>query len=349
MKEKKTTVILRRVIFVLLMVLILGFVANVFERKSLYGEWNYTLKVGGFSNLPENSVNVVGVGSSHMYCTLNPAYIYEHTGDSYYVLATQQQPVEATYYYVKEALEQQAPDVVIIEAYMFLKNIEAVKEGVAHDAVDPFPDGINKWKMIAEMNTEDAKENYYFNFLKYHTRWKELTRSDFSFQYKKKTDPFRGFVFLTGVKENTCAQLNYNDVEEKALTERNLTYLKRTVDLIREHGSEPMVLLAPYDTAADDLGQIKSLGAFCCSEEVPFLDLNAVYDRLGVDNTADYYDGGHFNVYGAEKASLFIANFVEEHFELSEKDAENDPQWREDLKYYVEKRQNLHPALPDAE
>lgn len=344
MKEKKTAVILRRVIFVVLLALALIFTAKVFERKTLYGEWNYTFKIGGFSNLPENSVNVVGVGSSHMYCTLDPVHIYEQTGDSYYVLATQQQPVEATYYYVKEALEQQSPDVVIIEAYMFLQDTGAVDEGVAHDAIDPFPDNINKWKMIAEMNTEDAKENYYFNFIKYHTRWKELTNSDFDFRYEMQTDPLHGFVFLTDAKESTCTQLSYAGVEAKALTERNLTYLKRTVELIREHGSEPMVLLAPYNTAADDLAQIKTLSTFCHSEGIPFLDLNVEYNQLGIDNASDYYDGGHFNVYGAEKASRYIADFVDAHFELSEKNAEYDALWQEDIACYREKKANSEKA-----
>ncbi|MBE6920596.1 MAG: hypothetical protein E7468_03415 [Ruminococcaceae bacterium] len=336
--KKKIAVIIRRAAFVCLLVLILTFTAEVFERKTLYGEWNYTLKVGGFSNLPEHSVNVVGVGSSHMYCTLNPVHIYEQTGDSYYVLATQQQPVEATYYYVKEALEQQSPDVIIIEGLMYLNYSGAVQEGVAHDAIDPFPDDLNKWKMIGEMNTEDAKENYYFPFLKYHTRWKELTKADFDFSYKCKTDPLHGFVFLKESKPNTCTQLSYEDAELGILAERNLEYLQKTVELVREHGSQPMILLAPYSTAIEDLAQIKALSVFCCEERIPFLDLNIVYNELGIDNDIDYYDEGHLNVYGAEKASRYIANFVDTHFELSDKNSKYDEHWQEDIAYYHDKK-----------
>lgn len=325
-------------IFVVVLVIILVFTMTVFERKTLYGPWNYTLKVGGFTNLPENSVNVIGVGSSHMYCTLNPVYIYEQTGKSYYVLATQQQPVEATYYYVKEALEQQNPDVVIIEGLMYLQEDDVVTEGVAHDAIDPFPNNTNKWKMIAEMNTEGAKENYYLNFMKYHTRWKELTKGDFDFAYKMQTDPMRGFVFLTQVKANTCMQLSYEEVNAAQLPDRKIHYLQKTVELIRECGSEPLILLSPYDTAVDESSKIKALNELCTNLEVPFLDLNSEYNNLGIDNAKDYYDGGHFNVYGAEKASRYIADYIENNFILSAEKAENSTGWQDDIAYYYENR-----------
>ena len=207
-----------------------------------------------------------------------------------------------------------------------------------------FPNNANKWNMIAEMNTEDAKENYYINFMKYHTRWKELTRGDLDFEYKTQTDPMRGFVFLTQVKANSCTQLSYEEVKATKLPDRNLQYLQKTVELIRECGSEPLILLAPYDTAVDDLSKIKALSGFCNDLEVPLLDLNSQYNNLGIDNVADYYDGGHFNVYGAEKASQYIAEYIESHFELSPEKAKNATGWQDDIAYYHEKRNIDNPV-----
>jgi len=344
MKIKKAAVICRRIIFIALIIGILIHMAPIFERKTLNDQWNYTLKVGGFANEPESSIDIVGVGSSHLYCTLNPVYMYSKTGLSSYVLATQQQPVEATYYYVKEALEQQSPDVVIIEAFMYLRSAGTATEGVAHDATDPFPDNLNKLNMIHEMAAEGEKENYYFNFMKYHTRWKQLNKTDFERKYESETDPFHGFVFLTNAKENTCTAVSYDNVTETPIDAKSLEYLEKTVKLIRDSGSKPMILIAPYANAQMEAEKSKYLHSYCEANGIAILDMNLEYDSLGIDNKTDFFDGGHLNVSGAEKASLRIASFITENFGVSRNDTAKDL-WQADITYYYSKK----PALITAE
>ena len=331
---KKILLAARRILFVFLVVCIIANMSLIFERKSIYTQWNYTAKVEGYANEPKDSVDVIGVGSSHMYCTVNPVHIYEQTGAEYYVLATQQQPVEATYYYVKDALECQPADVVIIEAFMYFKADTPVAEGVAHDAVDPFPDNFNKLKMISALDVEDEKANYYFSFLKYHSRWKSLNKKDFLRAYENKTDPYHGFVFLTKAKKNKCKSVTYDGVKEKPLADGKLEYFKKTVELVREMGASPMVLISPYSNAKKNLGKIVFISNLCEEMDVPFLDMNVEFDNTGIDNMTDFFDPGHLNVYGSEKASLYIAEFVEKNFELTPGDTDTDELWQKDIAYY---------------
>ncbi len=333
MQLKKVLRYFRRALFLLLLLSILVYVSQVFERKSLDSAWNYTLKVGGFQNEPENSFQIMGFGSSHMYCTMNPLYIYEKTGVRSYVLATQQQPVEATYYYIKEAFETQSPDVVVIEAYMYLLDKTPATEGVAHDAVDPFPTGANKLKMIHVMDTVDGKQNYYFNFLKYHTRWKDLTQSDFDDSYKKQTDPMHGYVFLTESAPNNNAQLDYTNTEEVPLDSVNLEYLRKTIELVQDNGSEVLLLLSPYEMTQEN-GRAKALHRFAAEENVRILDMNLCYNEMGIDNATDFYDASHFNVNGSEKASLYLTQYLQEYFTLTERNVEDVAQWQADLEEY---------------
>lgn len=337
MQLKKVLRCLRRALFLLLIVCVLLRVSQIFERKSLDSAWNYTLKVGGFQNEPSDSFQVLGFGSSHMYCTMNPLYIYEQTGIRSYVLATQQQPVEATYYYIKQAFETQSPDVVVLEAYMYLLDKTPATEGVAHDAVDPFPVSINRLQMIREMDTVDGKENYYFNFLKYHTRWKELKQSDFDDSYREETDPMHGYVFLTEYVTNENAQLDYSGIEEAPLDEENLEYLRKTIELIRENGSEVLLLLSPY-TMTQENARAKALHSFAAEENVLLLDMNLCYNEIGIDNASDFYDASHFNVNGSEKASLYLTNYIFEHFSITERAVDDAAQWQADLAEYHSKK-----------
>ncbi len=331
--KNKIFIYLRRLIFVLITVIIVINTSHIFERKTLSGEWNYTIKVGGFKNEPRNTFDVLGFGSSHMYCTLNPIWLYKNKGIRSYVLATQQQPINATYYYIKESFKRQKPKVVILEALMLTVSGK-VSEGVAHDAVDPFPNSINKLRMINSLNTEDGKENYYFNFLKYHTRWQELAKQDFNFDFKKQTDPMRGYVFLKKAVENSVKQVSYEGVPEKAIDKENEKAFNNICKLVSENGAELMLLIAPYDVKSDVLGYYKYLYKLAEKNNVKILDFNAEFNESGIKNQTDFYDGGHLNVYGAEKATTVIGDFLEKEYGIASSQQNDEHLWKEDLEYY---------------
>lgn len=334
MKSNKIFVTLRRVALIVIILALFFCVSKVFERKTVNGAWNYSLKVNGFTNEPEESMDIIGYGSSHMYCTVNPVHIYETYGLRSYVLATQQQPVDATYYYIKESLETQSPEVLVLEALMFTVTNDVVTEGVAHDAVDPFPFGWNKLMMINALNTEDAKENYYVNFLKYHSRWKELTRQDFDFSWKKETDPTHGYVFLTDANPNSMSQISYDDVEEVAILERFEKVFLDIVQLAKENDTEVLLLVAPYNVGEEELGRYKYLHRLAEENGVKVLDLNEEFDATGISNDTDFYDSGHLNAAGSEKASAYIVDYIKDNYEIAPNDVDDDHLWQEDIEYY---------------
>lgn len=334
MKSKKIFVVLRRAALILIILTLFLCVTKIFERKTVNGAWNYSLKVNGFTNEPEESMDIIGYGSSHMYCTINPVHIYEQYGLRSYVLATQQQPVDATYYYIKESLKTQSPEVLVLEALMFTVTNDVVTEGVAHDAVDPFPTGWNKLMMINALNTEDAKENYYLNFLKYHSRWKELTKQDFDFSWKKETDPTHGYVFLTDANQNSMSQISYESVDEVAILAHFEEVFLDIVQLAKENDTEVLLLVAPYDVDQEELGRYKYMHRLAEENGVKVLDLNLEFDATGISNDTDFYDSGHLNAYGAEKASSYIVDYIKNNYEIAPNDVDDDSLWQEDIKYY---------------
>ena len=339
MNKKKILVILRRAVLLLLIATLFVCVSKVLERKTVYGAWNYSLKVNGFTNEPEDSMDIIGYGSSHMYCTLNPVSIYEDFGLRSYVLATQQQPVTATYYYIKESLETQSPEVIVLEALMFTVLNDKVSEGIAHDAVDPFPDGWNKLMMIHDLNTVDGKENYYFNLIKYHSRWKEIGKEDIDFSWKKKTDPTHGYVFLTDSNPNSLYQISYENVEEEAILPQFEETFLDIVELAKQKDTEVLLLVAPYNITEAELGRYKYLSRIAQENGVKVLDMNLELDATGLNNDTDYYDPGHLNAYGAEKASTYIVNYIKDNYDITPNDVDDDALWQEDIQYYHETMQ----------
>lgn len=109
---KKT--ILRITCFVLILCMVLGYVNKVFKVK--YGDGIYG--VTKFYELDDNTVDVLFLGSSHAYEDFNTGTLWDEFGIASYILAGSVQPMWNTYYYLKEALKTQTPELIILEGYM---------------------------------------------------------------------------------------------------------------------------------------------------------------------------------------------------------------------------------------
>lgn len=304
----------RMALFLLLALLLLLGAWAVFDRKTAC---YYTEKVRGFYNEPAQSMDVIGFGSSRMYCTLDPLVLHRETGLRAYVLATQQQPLRATWHYMQEALSRQSPRLLILEATMAFRPESEVGEAELRDCLDPLPWGRSKLAIIRELVPAGQRAPYYFNFLKYHQRWKELSAKDFDFSFLGKRDPFRGYMYLTPERGADCRARDYGGVEAAPLPEENLQLLRDMAALAKARGAALLLLAAPYETVTDDLGFLKSLHSFCAAEDIDFLDLNLDYDALGLDEARDFFDSGHFNFRGSTKATAYIADFIRERYALA--------------------------------
>ena len=305
---------LRLCVFLLLALCLLLTAWAVFDRKTSC--W-YTEKVRGFYNEPAESMDVIGFGSSRMYCTLDPLVLHHETGLRAYVLATQQQPLKATWYYMQEALSKQSPRLLILEATMAFRPDSETTDAEIRDSLDPLPWSKNKLALIRELVPAGQRAAYYFNFLKYHQRWKELSAKDFDFSYLGKRDVFRGYMYLTPERGADCERQSYDSAEALPIPEENLALLREMAALAKDNGAELLLLAAPYETVTDDLGYLKSLHAFCEAEGIEFLDLNPVYDELGIDEAKDFFDIGHFNVNGSTKATRYISEYITARYSLS--------------------------------
>jgi len=103
MKKDTVNQVFRTLVFLLCAAILFSGVSLIYERKTYSGAWNYMAKLQEFYELEENTLDYICLGSSHMYCTVNPLEIWRETSIPGFVLATQQQPLRASYYYLKEA------------------------------------------------------------------------------------------------------------------------------------------------------------------------------------------------------------------------------------------------------
>ncbi|MDW7660985.1 MAG: hypothetical protein SCL54_06075 [Bacillota bacterium] len=308
--------ILRVIIFILCFVVLFSGVSNILERKSLEGAWNMTLKVGGFYNEPVDSLDVMFFGSSHMYCSIDPRMLEEQTGLKSYVFATQQQPLWISYHYLKEALKTQSPETVVLEVHMVVQEEDYADEGTLHSAVNPIKLSRNKVEMVYAAVPHGERRNYILDIFKYHDRWEELTRDDYTLEHFDALDPLRGFVQLETVTVIESRDELESVVSVRKPMDKSMEYLEKFVELSREEGFELILIKAPSNATVDEKKLYNAVEAFALDEGIIFEDFNMHFDQLGLDLTTDFYDRRHLNVNGVAKFVPYFGAFLME--EMSE-------------------------------
>ena len=334
MKERAKKAI-KIVGFTLCAVIIFSFLSTVFERKTYTGAWNYMAKLNEFYSLEEHTLDYIGVGSSHMYCTLNPLEVWKKTGAAGFVLATQQQPLRASYHYIKEAFKTQSPKYVILEGYMICAE-EAHDSAVLYDAIDPLRPSWNKFQMINSLIPYEQRPEYYFNILKYHSRWSSITAEEINRIFEEHIDTNKGFVALDGSFSGNNLIPDYENTRDIPLSKYNLDILNDIYDLTKAHDAELILMFGPYESSSAELTEkIKAEITWANQKGIPVLDYAQLLNTIGIDPEQDYYDARHLDVSGAAKVSSHFADYLLEKG-IGKNDSIDAEKWSSDYTAYAE-------------
>ncbi len=324
--------------FILLLWAVLVPVQRVLARKSLEGPWDMTNKIGGFYNEQENQFDVMFFGPSHAYAAFSPLVIWEETGIKSYVFATQQQPLWATYTYIKEALKTQSPALIVVECRMAFGDKEYYMEGnddkaVTYPYMDDLPLSWNKVELALESapGLED-RLGLLFNFMMYHSRWSDLHRSDLTFRRAQARDPYKGFVMLEPQQTPQPRPAIETVTGRTPLLEKNQRWLEEIIRLCREEGIELWLVKSPSNLEPEEKAMLNTVEELARQNNVPFHDFNGDYGDIGL-NESMFYDAHHLDAVGADRFSRYFANALA----LARpnlKTEPGDPVWAADLELY---------------
>ena len=306
---------------------------RILSRKETEGWWNVTAKIDGFYNSPKNEYDVMFFGSSNAYCSFNPLVIWEKTGVKSYVFATQQQPIWATYYYMKDAFKRQSPDLAVLDILMLSKNDEYYDDGVNYTFCDNMPFSIDKVRLAYASAPKGERLGLLLRFLKYHTRWSELEKEDFEYRKGNMSDYSKGFYVLTSKTDKAVHTDLENVTDTLPITEKNREYLEKIIKLCQDKNVRLMMVKAPSNSTEEDK-YYNEAEKIAKENGIEFVDYNMYYDEIRLDMREDFFDERHLNIYGAEKFSgYFVGNC--DYFDGK---VRNDSDWQEEYDRYVAER-----------
>lgn len=334
---KKTLIFfLRAVIFLVILALLLHSVQDLLSRKSLEGAWSMTEKIGGFYNEPENEFDVMFFGSSHAYASFSPLELWKHTGVKSYVFATQQQPIWATYTYLKEALKTQSPSLVVVECQMLFSDEAYYDDGVVYSYMDDLRFSWDKVQLAWQSSPDfDTRVELLCNLFKYHGRWSELSEADWHFDRSALRDPLKGHVCLWDTQEAPYRPLVDDITNRVPLMEKNEYWLRQIIALCETEGLELWLVKSPSNLLEDEKPRLNTISDIAAEHGIYFHDFNSEYEDIGLSPEV-FFDVHHLDGMGAALFTDYFAGYLASmRPELCNEATDNA--WQADLDTYEEK------------
>lgn len=259
----------------------------------------YTAHWEQYAEEPENSIDVLVFGSSLAYCDVIPATIYAASDLTSYVMADPEQTLSVTYYYLKECLKTQSPQLILLEGTSLLFD-EFESYATANVAYMPY--SLNRIQAAYFAAPAEDRRELLFPMYAYHSRWDDVPLSTF-LPEKHTTDPLAGYVYLSDATAQEERTARIMDVSQEIFQE-NVEYLRKIQSLCSRENIQLVLFFSPVFQYIPEERMAHILAA---ADALPILDYNRCFDDLPLDPDTDFYDYLHLNVSGAQKFSVILA------------------------------------------
>lgn len=275
-----------------------------------------------FYDMPENSVDVLYLGSSSMWAGVSPALVYSEIGATGFNRSTTVQTAPTTYAYLLEALKTQTPKLVVLDAYTMFIPYDEVFMRSAVDSMD-YSDA--KQQAIDYYSDNFfTKLSFYFPYLRYCKNWDQVSPEKI-YMYYKTVNAGYDYLCPMGGRINDNVYSFEMPKENFATTDEVTTpdsesekYFRMIIELCQEKGIDVMVLTIPnsFSTYAD----YNKMTEVCDEYKINYFDLALISESLGVDASKDFSDEGvHMNIYGNVKVSKYVSKLIKDNYDIPDR------------------------------
>ena len=345
-KERKTTekramlkYAIRAGMFLLVISVVLSGLTNMLRLKS--GDSHLLLS----RELQQRTEwDVIFAGCSRTNQSVYPMQLWRDYGFTSYNNAQSGETVPLSYWTCKSIIRRCHPKVLVLDvAYCYLDQTYGNTSWM-HQSLDP----LSAWDRIPaamDLAPEEEKMDFVFPLSIYHTRWKELTASDF----EDRSTLLKGCSQTYKIAED-IAGMELGELPEKEMlapSDVALEYLDKIVELCKETGTQ-LVLVFPPAFTFPEIETISTthdmtleplyanwLAEYTAEKNVDYINFYKLVDELGFDYFLHLYNYSHMNYWGGEIVTDYLGRYLAENYDLP--DRRGDPayeQWNEELLAY---------------
>jgi len=297
-------------LMIVLIILPLKHLSKIFKNDDTFK------RVEAFYYQPENSVDVLCVGSSRIYCNIAPSVMWSEYGISAYNYATSAQPLNLTYYALKEAFKYQNPKVCVVEVSNVLGKDEYNDQLETMDFQTGMKYSPNQVKALTDHGDKEHFMEYLLRFPCFHNNYSSLTKESFdNLSYKQ--FPLTGKAGFKGYinksydyhPEMFPSEIVYNEDPYK---EDRYEALKKIKDLCDKKGTNLLLVLTPSTRYMEFEAAVQ----FSNDYSVPYINFMTLLDTIGINGEGDMVDEVHCNYYGATKVSRYLSQYIQSNYDV---------------------------------
>ncbi len=276
-----------------------------------------------FHNMPDNSFEVIGYGSSHMWRGMNPIELYNQYGIGAYNYGCNWQKLNTTLLFLKDSLRTQSPKVVLIETYLVddYKNDQNVDGEIYYTtAIDEF-DGKREYLKQALGNDKERYLAYYMPLCAFHDNWIDISKK--SFEAAVNNDFYKTMGFVSSEKVTPVVIPEKNTFNQNSLSDESIAILDEIVEICDEANIDIIFYTTPWQ---GDYNYSKAMEEYVLDKNnCVYIDLYEKIEEIGLDGTTDFSDEGHLNTSGSNKVADYLGEYLIGHYELTDfRDYENN-------------------------
>lgn len=268
----------------------------------------------GYTQLKENSIDVIFMGSSQTYAGIDSGKITREGVEAYNFCASRQY-VSMMPYYLQMALKTQTPKLVMVETYALFNDTVVTQDGPVAWNYSVMPPSQEKYDSLVRVLGGDkwqAFEYCYMPFFKYHNRWCEFDAAKFiKYNFPGMIDNANRGYFILGGTEKIDFSYATNYTKQRPVPEGNREDILKMVDMCSKKG----IRIVFFKTPAGSWSKGDSMAAkkFMKDNRLTFIDLNEHLDEIGISVETDFQNANHLNASGAEKATNYIIPIIKKY------------------------------------
>lgn len=327
--------LLRYLLSACIVVLIFGLSYQILTETYINKESKY--EGVSFHNLPDDTMDVLVLGSSHAQYSFSPAFFYEDTGLYSYVLGTGGQPLEMSYEMLKEGLKTQSPKLVILEVYTALPLRIAAEADYNYITPGHQMTGQEKYNAFNYL-PEEKRKQYLNEFINTHNDWKDdwisirslkkgikktylqLTNQR-EIDYSKIDDAF-GFIenYPQYPVDNYWYAYNTHDYIDVELDELDRVSLDNIYNLCEQNDIQLLLYKTPIDGLdQENISYLHKVWEWADERSIPYIDFIELSPDIDFCMWL-HSDSFHSYINGASVITSYISDVVNEKFTFDHKE-----------------------------
>ena len=284
-------------------------------------KWPTTSTYRQFYDMERDSVDALFLGSSLVVNAFIPQEIYNDYGICSYNLASEQQSIFLSYFWLREALRFQKPAVVVVDT-KFLWNVHPedvinTSEALTRKCLDAMrwsPVKREAVHTLCALDDSQSELSYYLTNIRYHARWTELSERDLRPAMTAHAE-LKGYGPLSEITDEVFVPFESADTAVTTeLMPLMQEYMDKIAALCQENDIRLVLVSLPGNDMSDAAHNTYTQLAERYGADYYNLCEKSLYEQIGIVPPESIL--WHSNIWGAEKLSRFVGGILHDSFGL---------------------------------